>query len=150
MAPKPAPRPAPASTHRPAPARSEQPAAAPPAGPRTPPAERPPSSGPRPRPERPAERSQNQPRPATWLSGLGSDGPDDPPARPKQPAQSPRLESRAGVIHFKGLKLSAFQLSAVRAVEAGKNVLVSAPTGAGKTLVAEFAIADAVARGRVL
>jgi superfamily II RNA helicase len=110
--------------------------------------ERPPGSGPRPRPERALERAPNQPRPAAWLSGLGSAGPDDLPARPKQPAQSPRLESRAGVIHFKGLKLSAFQLSAVRAVEAGKNVLVSAPTGAGKTLVAEFAIADAVARGR--
>ena len=49
---------------------------------------------------------------------------------------------------WKGFRLSAFQLQAVRAINAGENVLVSAPTGAGKTLVAEFAIADAVARGK--
>ena len=71
----------------------------------------------------------------------------DRPAREGAPAE-PRLQSRAGVLHYKGLKLSLFQLQAVRAVQAGKNVLVSAPTGAGKTLVAEYAIEDAVKRGR--
>ncbi|MBI3820709.1 MAG: DEAD/DEAH box helicase [Planctomycetes bacterium] len=34
------------------------------------------------------------------------------------------------------------------AIRAGKSVVVAAPTGAGKTLVAEIAIADAVARGK--
>ncbi len=49
---------------------------------------------------------------------------------------------------WKGFHLSQFQIQAVRALNEGKNVLVSAPTGAGKTLVAEYAIADAVARGK--
>jgi superfamily II RNA helicase len=49
---------------------------------------------------------------------------------------------------WRGYRLSLFQLQAIEALRAGSNVLVSAPTGAGKTLVAEWAIADAVARGR--
>ncbi|MEZ5978065.1 MAG: DEAD/DEAH box helicase [Planctomycetota bacterium] len=49
---------------------------------------------------------------------------------------------------FKGYRLSAFQLKAVRAIEEGHDVLLSAPTGAGKTLVAEYAIAKSVERGR--
>ncbi len=36
----------------------------------------------------------------------------------------------------------------MRAIERGHNVLVGAPTGAGKTLVAEYAIEDASKRGR--
>jgi len=52
------------------------------------------------------------------------------------------------VSEWKGFQLSAFQIQAIAALRRGENVLVSAPTGAGKTLVAEYAIADAVARGR--
>ena len=52
------------------------------------------------------------------------------------------------ITRWGGFQLSAFQIRAVEAIRAGSNVLVSAPTGAGKTLVAEYAIADAVARGR--
>src|SRR5215470_10187196 len=44
--------------------------------------------------------------------------------------------------------LDAFQVDAIRAIQDGQSVLVSAPTGAGKTLVAEFAIQLALARGR--
>ncbi|MEO1698344.1 MAG: DEAD/DEAH box helicase [Planctomycetota bacterium] len=51
------------------------------------------------------------------------------------------------VVGWKGFRLSRFQLLAVDALRAGRNVLVSAPTGAGKTLVAEYAIEDAVRRG---
>ena len=46
--------------------------------------------------------------------------------------------------------LDDFQLRAIRAILDGKSVIVSAPTGAGKTLVAEFAIHRALAHGRRL
>src|SRR3989441_5744193 len=44
--------------------------------------------------------------------------------------------------------LDDFQLEAIRAIEAGQSVIVSAPTGAGKTLVPEFAIHMALATGK--
>jgi len=44
--------------------------------------------------------------------------------------------------------LDDFQVEACRAIEAGSSVIVSAPTGAGKTLVAEFAIHMALETGR--
>jgi superfamily II RNA helicase len=50
--------------------------------------------------------------------------------------------------HWRGFELSPFQVRAISALRAGSNVLVGAPTGAGKTLVAEYAIHDAVARGK--
>ncbi|PYI66297.1 RNA helicase [Arthrobacter livingstonensis] len=43
--------------------------------------------------------------------------------------------------------LDQFQLTACRAVQAGRGVLVAAPTGAGKTIVGEFAVYLALARG---
>jgi ATP-dependent RNA helicase HelY len=47
-----------------------------------------------------------------------------------------------------GFPLDDFQVEACRAVEAGRGVLVAAPTGAGKTLVGEFAVELALATGR--
>ncbi|HEU5193463.1 MAG TPA: DEAD/DEAH box helicase [Methylomirabilota bacterium] len=44
--------------------------------------------------------------------------------------------------------LDDFQLEAVRAIANDQSVIVSAPTGAGKTLVAEFAIQQALETGR--
>ncbi|WP_299448094.1 RNA helicase [uncultured Phycicoccus sp.] len=44
--------------------------------------------------------------------------------------------------------LDEFQLRACEAVEEGKGVLVAAPTGAGKTIVGEFAVHLALATGR--
>src|SRR5216684_7182301 len=44
--------------------------------------------------------------------------------------------------------LDDFQVEAIRAIEGGHSVIVSAPTGAGKTLVAEFAIHLALASGK--
>lgn len=44
--------------------------------------------------------------------------------------------------------LDDFQVRACRALEAGHGVLVCAPTGAGKTVVGEFAVHLALAAGR--
>ena len=51
------------------------------------------------------------------------------------------------VAHF-GFQLDQFQLRALDALDAGSSVLVAAPTGSGKTVVAEYAIDAAVARGK--
>jgi len=48
---------------------------------------------------------------------------------------------------FKGFTLSTFQRKAARALDTEKNILVAAPTGAGKTLVAEYAIHRAMKLG---
>jgi superfamily II RNA helicase len=63
-------------------------------------------------------------------------------------AKAKSSSAGAPVTHWKGFQLLDFQIRALTAVREGANVLVSAPTGAGKTLVAEYAIADAVARGK--
>ncbi len=46
-----------------------------------------------------------------------------------------------------GFELDDFQVEACQALEDGRGVLVAAPTGAGKTVVGEFAIALALAQG---
>jgi ATP-dependent RNA helicase HelY len=43
--------------------------------------------------------------------------------------------------------LDEFQLTAIRALDVGESVLVAAPTGAGKTVAAEFAVERALAMG---
>ena len=45
-------------------------------------------------------------------------------------------------------ELDDFQLRAIAALERGESVLVAAPTGSGKTVVADHAVAAAVAAGR--
>jgi len=49
---------------------------------------------------------------------------------------------------YRGLRLHPFQQKALDAIRAGASVLVAAPTGAGKTLVADFAIEQALAEGK--
>jgi superfamily II RNA helicase len=52
---------------------------------------------------------------------------------------------------YKGVTLDPFQEEAVRVVEAGESLIVAAPTGAGKTLIAEYAIEKCLREGaRVL
>src|ERR671914_2101926 len=45
-------------------------------------------------------------------------------------------------------ELDPFQVEACQALEAGQGVLVAAPTGAGKTVVGEFAVHLALESGR--
>src|SRR5581483_8436145 len=46
-----------------------------------------------------------------------------------------------------GFELDGFQERALDAIDAGRSVLVAAPTGSGKTVVAEYAVARALAEG---
>jgi superfamily II RNA helicase len=48
---------------------------------------------------------------------------------------------------FGGLTLDPFQARALEALEAGRSVLVAAPTGSGKTLIAEYAVERALRLG---
>jgi ATP-dependent RNA helicase HelY len=48
----------------------------------------------------------------------------------------------------RGFTLDRFQVEAIEAIDDGHSVLVSAPTGSGKTVVAEHAVARALAAGR--
>ncbi|TAK69671.1 MAG: DEAD/DEAH box helicase [Actinomycetota bacterium] len=60
-------------------------------------------------------------------------------------------DARTQLAAFRGMfdfGLDPFQEQACRALEAGHGVLVAAPTGAGKTVVGEFAVHLALAEGR--
>jgi ATP-dependent RNA helicase HelY len=54
---------------------------------------------------------------------------------------------RGEVIAHYGFPLDDFQLRALDVIDDGKSVLVAAPTGSGKTVVAEYAIDAAIADG---
>ena len=65
-------------------------------------------------------------------------------------AEEKRMEGTE-LAAFTGLypfALDDFQLHSCRSLEGGRSVLVAAPTGAGKTVVGEFAVHLALARGR--
>jgi ATP-dependent RNA helicase HelY len=83
--------------------------------------------------------------PSLGAASAGSGPAESAPAHSVPGGRSP---AHGQVLHWKGYELNPFQIRAVDAIRGGRNVLVSAPTGAGKTLVAEYAIADAVAKGR--
>ncbi|MBA3372929.1 MAG: DEAD/DEAH box helicase, partial [Euzebyaceae bacterium] len=55
------------------------------------------------------------------------------------------LDDFAGVY---GFALDDFQIAGIEALLAGRSTLVAAPTGAGKTVVGEFAVWHALQRGR--
>ncbi|MCZ2404057.1 DEAD/DEAH box helicase [Paenarthrobacter sp. Z7-10] len=72
------------------------------------------------------------------------------PAERYRAAQARLAESRTRLGAFKqtfGFELDSFQQQACSSLEAGRGVLVAAPTGAGKTIVGEFAIYLALERG---
>lgn len=60
------------------------------------------------------------------------------------PAPSPELDLRS-IFPF---NLDQFQEDAIASLNAGRSVVVCAPTGSGKTLVGEYAIYRALARGK--
>lgn len=80
-----------------------------------------------------------------------ADTPADSPAaryaasRARQAASRTRLADFRRVLDF---PLDDFQVRACEALEEGRGVLVAAPTGAGKTVVGEFAVHLALATGR--
>ncbi|MFZ4585008.1 MAG: DEAD/DEAH box helicase [Acidimicrobiia bacterium] len=58
-----------------------------------------------------------------------------------------RTGQRASFESSLSFSLDPFQIDAFDALDGGKSVLVAAPTGSGKTLVAEYAVAAALAAG---
>lgn len=66
-------------------------------------------------------------------------------SRARQAASRTRLADFRQVLDF---PLDDFQVRACEALEEGRGVLVAAPTGAGKTVVGEFAVHLALASGR--
>ncbi|GLP80864.1 DEAD/DEAH box helicase [Mycobacterium antarcticum] len=65
--------------------------------------------------------------------------------KPPEPSVTTQLDEFTRQLPF---SLDDFQIRACRALEAGHGVLVCAPTGAGKTVVGEFAVHLALAAGR--
>ncbi|NUM34275.1 MAG: DEAD/DEAH box helicase [Candidatus Brocadiae bacterium] len=51
-------------------------------------------------------------------------------------------------MEYRGLSLDAFQEQAIQFIEQKKSLIISAPTGSGKTLIAEYAIAKALKEGK--
>ena len=59
-----------------------------------------------------------------------------------------RTQQKTTGRQYRGFTLNAFQEEALTAIEDGRSILLSAPTGAGKTLVAEYAIEATLKGGR--
>ncbi len=51
-------------------------------------------------------------------------------------------------MHYRGIELDPFQVAAIDAIERHETVIVAAPTGAGKTVIAEYAIERYLDTGR--
>ena len=51
-------------------------------------------------------------------------------------------------MEYRNYKLDAFQEDAIKALDGGSSVLVSAPTGCGKTLIAEYAVEKTLNEGK--
>ena len=92
----------------------------------------------RPRPSTPRCSSISRP------AALTSNGPRRAPGG--APVDSVRDRPRA--LRRYPFELDAFQLRAIEALHGGESVLVAAPTGSGKTVVAEFAVDRALAADR--
>jgi ATP-dependent RNA helicase HelY len=67
--------------------------------------------------------------------------------RARETARDAADEVRASFEASIGFPLDGFQVRAMDAIDRGESVLVSAPTGSGKTLIADYAAARALGRG---
>src|SRR5690606_16197479 len=86
------------------------------------------------RPPQAQEADRLGPRPG---QSLGMSSPAERYAAAQASAQHPRTRDFAALQRF---DLDPFQVAACHSLEGGRSVLVAAPTGAGKTIVGEFAI----------
>ena len=66
---------------------------------------------------------------------------------PKKPTVTVRTDRPELIAHYK-FPLDRFQVEAMDVLDAGESVLVAAPTGSGKTVVAEYGISCALADGK--
>lgn len=57
-------------------------------------------------------------------------------------------QENQGFAAYKGFILDGFQRQALAYIEQGRSVIVSAPTGVGKTLIADYLVEKAVAEGK--
>jgi superfamily II RNA helicase len=69
-------------------------------------------------------------------------------ARPARGGLEEASTLRSRITSRLGFRLDPFQLEALDALDAGRSVLVSAPTGSGKTVVADYAVARTLEAGR--
>ncbi|MEY2478116.1 MAG: ATP-dependent helicase HelY, partial [Actinomycetota bacterium] len=58
------------------------------------------------------------------------------------------MSARDQFVAALGFDPDPFQLRAFDALDEGRSVLVAAPTGSGKTVVAEYAVAKAIGEGQ--
>src|ERR687896_777461 len=90
---------------------------------------------------------RTRPPDPVWKPGVvasSQPAPAEAYAAARSRAARPRLTEFAAGLPF---ELDGFQYSACSALEDGHGVLVCAPTGAGKTVVGEFAVHLALAQG---
>src|SRR5689334_8646335 len=85
-------------------------------------------------------------RPGVYRGGSEPERYDPAIAISPQPPQA-AADPATGTLRYP-FALDPFQAEAIDAVERGQSVLLSAPTGAGKTVVAEAAIARALRQGK--
>jgi superfamily II RNA helicase len=78
--------------------------------------------------------------------GIDDTGNRDSATRDRTDSDPPDSVRRAFVAR-RGFALDPFQVEAFDLLDAGNYVLVAAPTGSGKTLIAEYAVARALAAG---
>jgi superfamily II RNA helicase len=59
-----------------------------------------------------------------------------------------RFKDYGNIVNYLGFALDSFQEKAVHAIDEGQSLIVAAPTGCGKTLIAEYAVEASMKRGK--